>query len=335
MAGSIVDIEGVGHVEFPDGMKPEEISAASHRLYTGAGAKSIEQNPPGVPAPLNPVNQAAQDNVMAPQAGLPGGTTAPHDPSDAELIGRAAPTGALAMGALGATGALGHIGRYVAPIAASEAIRLGRDIPGIGKFIPPYSEFLPFIMGGGKGAAAQTAEEEAISAGRAAKIPTRLKPDQAAEFGESQLGRPGMPKIGAANKIPVTPGFSTPSVGQTERIPVRGMQPFGAGAAEGGGLPEPASKGVQYYPEPNAGPANEYVGSIPRPEVDQMAQRRVPGAVEHMVKLGKPSIVIPREGELPSGVRSSTILNEYGKPIEQSPDVERIEPIKRRKVENE
>ncbi len=320
--GSIVDIEGVGHVEFPDGMKPEEISAASHKLYTGAGAKSIEQNPPGVPAPPNPVNQAAQENAMAPQAGLPGGTTAPHDPSDAELMGRAAPAAALGVYGLGATGTLGAIARHTWPMVASAGINAARDIPGIGPHIPKYSEFLPFVMSafGGKGAAAAGEAEEAISAGRAAKIPTRLKPNEAEAFRESQTGLPSTPKIGATMRTVVRPG----------------MQPFGAGAAEGGGLPEPASKGVQYYPEPNAGPPNPLVGSIERPEVDQMAQRRVPGAVEHMVKLGKPSIVIPREGELPSGVRSSTILNEYGKPIEgESEGVERIEPIRKKRAENE
>ncbi len=172
--------------------------------------------------------------------------------------------------------------------------------------------------------------------GATSKIPVTAP--KMPEFGAQSplLVKPGaIPKIGAHETIPVTPGFDTPSVGQTERIPVRPGSMAPATEGGGSGLPEPGP-GVQYYPEPMAGPPNEYVGSIPRPEVDQMAQRRVPGAIEHMVKLGKPSIVIPREGELPSGVKSSVKLNAYGHPVVESPDVERIEPIRKpKRAENE
>ncbi len=172
--------------------------------------------------------------------------------------------------------------------------------------------------------------------GATSKIPVTAP--KMPEFGAQSplLVKPGaIPKIGAHETIPVTPGFDTPSVGQTERIPVRPGSMAPATEGGGSGLPEPGP-GVQYYPEPMAGPPNPLVGSIERPEVDRMAQRRVPGAVEHMVKLGKPSIVIPREGELPSGVRSSVKLNEYGHPVIESPDIERIEPIRKpKRAENE
>jgi len=50
----VVQIEGVGNVQFPETMTEQDIGAAAHKLYTSAGAKSIEQNPPaaaGAPHP--------------------------------------------------------------------------------------------------------------------------------------------------------------------------------------------------------------------------------------------------------------------------------------------
>lgn len=46
---AIVQIPGVGNVQFPASMSPDQISQASHKLYTDAGAKAIAANPPGMP----------------------------------------------------------------------------------------------------------------------------------------------------------------------------------------------------------------------------------------------------------------------------------------------
>jgi hypothetical protein len=51
MPTSVVEIPGVGNVEFPDSMSDAEVSQAAHRLYTNAGAQAISQNPPGVQPP--------------------------------------------------------------------------------------------------------------------------------------------------------------------------------------------------------------------------------------------------------------------------------------------
>jgi hypothetical protein len=51
MADPVVEIEGVGNVEFPSSMSEAEINQAAHKLYTGAAAKGIEANPPAVPDP--------------------------------------------------------------------------------------------------------------------------------------------------------------------------------------------------------------------------------------------------------------------------------------------
>src|ERR1700730_606516 len=51
MADPVVQIEGVGNVQFPASMSEDEIGEAAHRLYTGAAAKQISDNPPAVQSP--------------------------------------------------------------------------------------------------------------------------------------------------------------------------------------------------------------------------------------------------------------------------------------------
>jgi hypothetical protein len=90
-----------------------------------------------------------QNETQARVAGLPGGSpiTAPATPMMANVAG-----GAIAAAGTGVAipAALGFIRSHpiVGPMIASEAISKARQIPYVGKFIPPYSEMLPFLVGG-------------------------------------------------------------------------------------------------------------------------------------------------------------------------------------------
>jgi hypothetical protein len=57
--------------------------------------------------------------------------------------------------------------------------------------------------------------------------------------------------------------------------------------------PAPTPSGVSIYPE-TKGPFNNMVGSIPRTELPDMANRAIPGAAEHLGKLGDPILIQPR-----------------------------------------
>ena len=124
------------------------------------------QNPPGVPDPKNPILEAADEMSRAGMAGVPGGSPNPQPASDKYSAYVGAPIGAAATYMGGATAfpvVLGAAKRHplVTRMLASEAISRGRQIPYVGKFIPPYSEMLPFLLGGGTGQAA-AAEGEAV-----------------------------------------------------------------------------------------------------------------------------------------------------------------------------
>ncbi len=140
----------------------------------------------------------------------------------------------------------------------------------------------------------------------------------------------------------VLPREMMPKIGATQRIPVRpGIEPIGAGsAAEGGGqISEPATSLI---PEPRApfpGENPNYAASIPREELEGLAKIGKPGAGTQLQQLGgvhgRPVLYIPREAEFPTSVRARQILNEFGQPVDQSSTVERIEPIRKKRAENE
>lgn len=107
---------------------------------------------------MNPM--AGTQSLIAPAHGA--GSLGPGQPEAQPGMGSAGATG-LALGAGAATApaavsaALPFIKSFAAKhpflvqTAASEAISQARKLPGVGKFIPPYSEWLPFLIGGGKG----------------------------------------------------------------------------------------------------------------------------------------------------------------------------------------
>jgi hypothetical protein len=144
------------------------------------------------------------------------------------------------------------------------------------------------------------ATKQAVSRGLATEIPNKITPYKIGAT-ENIPVRPGaVPKIGATETIPVRPGFKTPFVGQQERIPVRpGMKPIGVG---GEGAPTMHSPSPTFIPEPRpefAGEVPNYMGSVPREELEDLALRRKPGAGKQMQQLGKPIIYIPTGSDLP------------------------------------
>ena len=75
---TIVQITGVGNVQFPDSMTPDQVNAAAHNLYTKAGAQQIAANPPS----------AAKPNVQMQQAGSSGwGPPPPNAEESAPTMG--------------------------------------------------------------------------------------------------------------------------------------------------------------------------------------------------------------------------------------------------------
>lgn len=72
------------------------------------------------------------------------------------IAGTAVGAGAVSLGAYGASAVAPTVGKIAAkhPLATSilmsEGIRQARQIPYVGKMIPPYSEMLPYLMTGGK-----------------------------------------------------------------------------------------------------------------------------------------------------------------------------------------
>lgn len=131
-----------------------------------------------------------------------------------EYVGATGAAGAGLMGLSVAAPALAPAGRVIAsaarrhPIIAqtigSAAIGEARHLPVVGKLIPPYSEMLPFLLGGGKGEEPATAEP---TPNPGAPLPERLPEDVWRARG---VGR------GATTQ--------EPSAG-LGRIPVRNAQP--------------------------------------------------------------------------------------------------------------
>lgn len=51
MSSPIISIPGVGNVQFPASMTPDQVNQAAHRVFTDAQSKQITANPPGVVPP--------------------------------------------------------------------------------------------------------------------------------------------------------------------------------------------------------------------------------------------------------------------------------------------
>jgi hypothetical protein len=138
MPASVVEIPGVGNVEFPDSMSDAEVSQAAHRLYTNAGAQAISQNPPGVQRPqVSPQFQNPVPTESIPVAGAIAqpfgevGASLAYDPKFRNETakygaGSAAVTGGLAAGA--GAGGLTTLGTLLAHPAVRKLA--GRALEG-------------------------------------------------------------------------------------------------------------------------------------------------------------------------------------------------------------
>jgi hypothetical protein len=102
------------------------------------------------------------------QGDLPGyeGSMASGDEDKGAFMTSAGVAGALPLMGAGALRMLGPImARHplITSILAGEAIHGARQIPYVGRFVPPYAEMLPLLLGGGKGARAAEAEGAAAA----------------------------------------------------------------------------------------------------------------------------------------------------------------------------
>lgn len=186
MGNPVVQIEGVGNVQFPASMSEDDINQAAHKLYTGAAADKISANPPGISKPtvnmktsllgdLAPTYAPRTAHAGASQAGLPGyeGSLASGDTFGAAgMSGLGVATGAAlaAPAVVGGASALAAKYPTAARMVASEGINQAKKIPVVGKFIPPGAEILPWLLGGG---GAEPAEEGA-PAEEAAEAPKKV-----------------------------------------------------------------------------------------------------------------------------------------------------------------
>lgn len=183
--GSVVQIEGVGNVQFPDTMSDDEVGQASHKLYTGAAAQKISSSPPGVPRPQVDMQSSFAGTLEGGPTDVPAsGSKVPRSiqnaPDEAgEAIGGMAIGGTAAMAAAPVIGPPARlVGRVMAkhPILSSMAIGEARKIPYVGKIIPPYAEWAPFLAGrGGRSAPAEAAEGEALEQAAKPKLVEQIK----------------------------------------------------------------------------------------------------------------------------------------------------------------
>lgn len=143
-----IDHPTLGPLKFPVDMGPDERNESIDRAMMNKA-----QNPhTSIPAPdIGKMDQA--EGSIARTAGIPGGSTNVRPASDAGLYGAGAGIGAagLAVGGPPAYGAVAGMAAkhpILAQMIASEGISHARKIPYVGKMIPPYSEMLPYLIGG-------------------------------------------------------------------------------------------------------------------------------------------------------------------------------------------
>ena len=202
MGGPIVQIEGVGNVQFPASMSEDDINQASHKLYTGAGADAISAHPP---AAAQPPKVDMQESPFGAGYSGPGskqdvggfeGSYAADDPHKSEAMTGA---GILAGGAIAAPHTTGAI-------LGSYAINKARQLPVVGPIIDkiPFAEAIPWLLTGGKGKAAP--EAEGAGAGAEAEAAPIEKPEP--EILKSESISPQQAKTDAYLKTPQGKKFS-------------------------------------------------------------------------------------------------------------------------------
>lgn len=111
------------------------------------GSTMQEQSPGLTQAVYGP----SDESTGLKESGYPGPAASeinPYTSSAAMAVGPAA-----IAGKVGAQQLVKH--PIIGATVASEGIRAARNIPYVGKLIPPYSELLPFLLGGKGGAAAE------------------------------------------------------------------------------------------------------------------------------------------------------------------------------------
>lgn len=216
---------------------------------------------PAVSAP-NLGGMIKEEEGKASTAGLPGGS--PNIQPATDTMAKVAGAGIGAAGlAVGVPAAAGVAARH--PILSSLAITEARRLPYVGKYIPPYAEFAPLLMGG-KGGKIPPAETEA------AKVPQTVE-----EMQSWWRGRGGT----VAGDRPITraprPQPSVPEEGGTINIPpptppaqTRGPLSLPHGQYEATASPIPPQKAIgegvlegEYMDEPTPPPPT-IRGNLPR-----------------------------------------------------------------------
>src|SRR5690349_649820 len=146
-----------------------------------------------------------QQNPQAPPPTKMGPSTLNAPDWVGEGIGGLTLAGLLTMGGAPPFKAIGRV-PYVGPLLQMEAISKAREIPYVGKAIPPYAEMLPFL--GGRGAAAEEGEA-AAKPPKNAGDPFRNVPDPEADVFREPAPRPAPappPAAAAAEEVPARSG---------------------------------------------------------------------------------------------------------------------------------
>lgn len=173
-----------------------------------SGIKPLAPNagltpPAGGPnSPTNPIRQDIERNKYAATAGLPGGLPAPANDTMTAL-------GGLGIGAAATAVAGPSVLRVAAqhPVIAqtvgSALISQARHLPVVGKFIPPYSEMLPYLIGGkGKTGEGTAGEEPATpTAEEGPRFPSGNMRAQEGEYVETPTAPPSGPPIARSEVV--------------------------------------------------------------------------------------------------------------------------------------
>lgn len=223
--------------------QPEE-----QRMYLS----HVNRVAPGVSAP-NLGGMIQEEEGKASTAGLPGGSPNIQPATDtmAKVAGAGIGAAGLAVGVpAAARAAVAH------PILTSIAITEARRIPYVGKYIPPYAEFAPLLLGKG-GSAAEAAEAEAPATSKEA-MQKWWKGRGGTLAGEREIKRAPRPK-------PSVPPEGGPAINVAPEsghaIPTGGRAlPAGQYEAPASTLPDPKQLGPgviegEYMDEPAPQPA--------------------------------------------------------------------------------
>lgn len=163
---------------------------------------------------LAPREVPRTNGAEASQADMPGfeGMMASGDEGKAASMTSAGLGAAASLGIARVIPMLGGIAAkhpIITQTILSSAINEGRKIPYVGKFIPPYAEMLPFLLGGAKGGAAAEAEAggaAALEKGAAATSATEATSATGAKtapiYRDATLNRRNIPEYAGEEALP-------------------------------------------------------------------------------------------------------------------------------------